>query len=203
MIIDDELKIYLPKYLSEQNYDLLIKSLKDFPNNIDSRMYTNYIKDDNIVYQGDIVANFPFAEVDNLEKGKKNCKCIILSNTCDIDLSNKRYFQSRILYAPIIDLDKYKSLLVNGAVEQRKIDDHISSIKNQKISQILFLPGTSQFNDSIVFFDRILNISNKFLDRSKLKDIRLASLSDYGFYLLLFKISVHFSRLQENVQRGF
>lgn len=40
MITEDELKKYLPKYLSEENYKTLLAELKSFPYNIDGRMYT-------------------------------------------------------------------------------------------------------------------------------------------------------------------
>ncbi len=33
---------------------------------------------------------------------------MILSNTCDIDLTNVRNFPSQVVYAPIINLAKYK-----------------------------------------------------------------------------------------------
>ena len=35
MITEDELKKYLPKYLSEENYKTLLAELKSFPYNID------------------------------------------------------------------------------------------------------------------------------------------------------------------------
>ena len=41
MITEDELKKYLPKYLSEENYKTLLAELKSFPYNIDGRMYTS------------------------------------------------------------------------------------------------------------------------------------------------------------------
>lgn len=37
MITEDELKKYLPKYLSEENYKTLLAELKSFPYNIDGR----------------------------------------------------------------------------------------------------------------------------------------------------------------------
>lgn len=35
----DDLRVYLPKYLSAENYDQLISQLRDFPANIDKRMF--------------------------------------------------------------------------------------------------------------------------------------------------------------------
>ncbi len=56
--------------------------------------------------------------------------------------------------------------------------------------------------DSIVFLDKIYHVDNRFINRDTLEDQRLFSLSDYGFYMLIFKLSVHFSRIQEKVNRG-
>ena len=201
MTLDDEIKIYLPKYLSAENYDTLIKELEDFPDNIDSRMYTS-IADESLVCQGDVIKGLPYTEIDHLEKGIKYKDCIVLSNTCDIDPNNKRLFGSRLMYAPLVELDRYREVLANHkAASDQQINDHIKSIKQQRISQILYLPKSNTFNESIVFLDRVLNIDNRYIDRVTLKEHRQVSLSDYGFYMLLFKISVHFCRLQENVER--
>ncbi len=202
MTLDDEIKIYLPKYLSADNYDTLIKELKDFPNNIDNRMYTS-IADENLLCQGDIIKDLPYAEIEQIDKGVINKDCIVLSNTCDINLDNKRLFKSRMIYAPLIELAKYRQVLLNhGEANEQQINDHIRGIKEQRISQILYLPKSRNINESIVFLDRVLNIDSRMIDRKTLNQKRLVSLSDYGFYLLLFKISVHFCRLQEHVERG-
>ena len=201
MTLDDEIRIYLPKYLSADNYDTLIKELEDFPDNIDQRMYTS-IADEGLLCQGDVIKDMPYAEIDHLEIGVKNKDCIVLSNTCDIDPNNKRFFNSRIMYAPLIELGKYKKVLLNHGVSEQQINGHINSIKEQRVSQILYLPKSQSFDESIVFLDKVINIDNRYIDRVTLNDRRLVSLSDYGFYMLLFKISVHFSRLQENVVRG-
>ena len=202
MTLEDEIRIYLPKYLSADNYDILIKELEDFPNNIDGRMYTS-IAEDTLLCQGDVIKDMPYAEIDHLDSGVINKNCIVLSNTCDVDLNNKRLFHSRIMYAPLIELSKYKSVLLKrGTATEQQINDHIKSIKEQRVSQILYLPESITFRESIVFLDRVLNIDCRAIDRMALKQSRLISLSDYGFYMLLFKISVHFSRLQEKVERG-
>ncbi|MCQ2160949.1 MAG: hypothetical protein MJY97_07670 [Bacteroidales bacterium] len=202
MILDDEIKIYLPKYLSAENYETLIRELKSFPDNIDGRMYTT-IAEENLLCQGDVISNMPVVEIEHLDKPIKNKDCIILSNTCDINLDNSRLFPARIMYAPLVELKKYKEVLLKypGNSEQ-KVNDHIASIKSQKISQILYLPTNGEMQESIVFLDRVLNIDSRYIDRMTLKERRVVSLSDYGFYMFLFKISVHFSRMQENVTRG-
>lgn len=201
MITDEELKKYLPKYLSEENYNNLLSELKSFPDNIDSRMYTSYLNDE-VIYQGDGIDNMPIIDLAQSDKGTQAVPALILSNTCDMDLSNIRMFPSSIMYAPIIKLSKYQSVLSKHCFDANKIENHINNLKQQKITQIMYLPAIGNMEESLVFLDRVFNINNKYIDRTNLKNIRIFSFSDYGFYLLVFKLSVHFSRIQEKVNRG-
>ena len=62
MITEDELKKYLPKYLSEENYKTLLAELKSFPYNIDGRMYTSML-DKNVIFQGDGLKKMPIIDL--------------------------------------------------------------------------------------------------------------------------------------------
>lgn len=204
MLSFEDIQLYLPKYLDKESRKALFSELKQFPDNIDDRMYSDFHISDNekIVYQGDglkdlLVTNLP-------EKTIKHANCMILSNTCDIFLKNDRLNSINVIYAPIIDLDKYSDLLINGNVyNQSSIKSHLDSVRKQKVSHIFYLPkGKMLENESIVFFDKVNNCSSSFLERDKLFDKRIFSLSQYGFYLFIFKLSIHFTRVQENINRG-
>ena len=197
----EDCKIYLPKYLSAESEKELYSSLKDFPDNIDSRIYTHHLKNTNIIYQGDALKEM---EVINLpDKTIKPVTSLIISNTCDIDPENKRVFPSRVLYAPIIDLYKYRNLLINKSEKsEEQINSHIQSIKKQEITQIFYLPKIKdKIDESIVFFDRVCSYPNELVERDTLIDRRLFSLSDYGAYLFILKLSIHFTRIQDKVER--
>ena len=201
MIASSDIELFLPKYLSPENYKRLLQELDAFPNNIDKRMYTSSVES-NVLYQGEGYNPFPYVDLIHLDKGSKRVKGIILSNTCDISLENHRLYASSILYAPVVEIKKYYDVLIkNGAIKEQ-VEEHLSAVRKQKVSSILYLPGISDLKESIVFFDRIMSIDNSFIDRENLENNRLFSLSDYGFYLLLFKLSIHFSRIQEKVNRG-
>ena len=197
----DEIKIYLPKFLSAESDRELFKGLKDFPENIDERLYTTYLNDTKIIYQGDglnnlLVVNLPKPEI-------KPVPSIILSNTCDIDLQNERNFPSQIVYAPIFSLEKYKqTLLKNSKKSKEQIIDHINAIKKQEITQIFYLPRfDGKLEESIVFLDRVNNMPNTLIERDKITSNRIFTLSDYGAYLFLLKLSIHFTRVQDKVER--
>ena len=51
MMSDEEIKKYLPKYLSAESYEQLLNELKSFPENIDSRLFTSSL-DEKYIYQG-------------------------------------------------------------------------------------------------------------------------------------------------------
>ncbi len=195
----NDFKLYLPKYLSPESTKELFDCLKDFPDNINNRLYTTEILNEKFIYQGDgiknlLVINLPETKIDN-----KNC--MIFSDTCDIDLNNKRFFPSRLIYAPIFNLNKYIDILKQSIKTKQQIEEHIIAIKKQYITQIFYLPENNLINESIVFLDRINNISNDFISRDKITEQRLFSLSNYGFYLFLFKLSIHVTRIQEKVDR--
>lgn len=197
----EDFKLYLPKYLSAESDKELFDSLKDFPNNIDSRFYTNHLIDTDIIYQGDGLIDMLFVNLPN--PTIKPIPSMILSNTCDIDLVNSRNFPSQVVYAPLFNLTKYQEALhKNSEKSKERIDSHIQSIKNQEITQIFFLPkADGKVDDSIVFFDRVCNFPNKLISRKNLKERRLFTLSDYGSYLFLLKLSIHFTRIQDKVER--
>ncbi|MFA5597647.1 MAG: hypothetical protein WDA26_08785 [Pusillimonas sp.] len=197
----DEIRIYLPKFLSAESERELFKGLKDFPENIDDRLYTTYLTDTKIIYQGDglnnlLVVNLPMSEI-------KPAPSIILSNTCDIDLQNERNFPSQIVYAPIFSLEKYKQTLLKKSKKSNKqIIDHINAIKKQEITQVFYLPKLEgKLEESIVFLDRVNNMPNNLIERDKITSNRIFTLSDYGAYLFLLKLSIHFTRVQDKVER--
>ncbi|MCK9450846.1 MAG: hypothetical protein M0Q90_04085 [Bacteroidales bacterium] len=197
----EDFKLYLPKYLSAESDKELFDSLKDFPNNIDSRFYTNHLIDTDVIYQGDGLIDMLFVNLPN--PTIKPVPSMILSNTCDIDLVNIRNFPSQVVYAPLFNLTKYQEALYKNSEKlKEQIDSHIQSIKNQEVTQIFFLPkAAGKVDDSIVFFDRVCNFPNKLISRENLKERRLFTLSDYGSYLFLLKLSIHFTRIQDKVER--
>jgi hypothetical protein len=203
MLSLEEIKIYLPKYLSPESEENLFDQLKQFPENIDDRLYTNYVLEPQLIYQGDgieglLVVNLPDTQI-------RPVRGMILSNTCDVDERNKRLFPSSLVYAPIFNLEKYqKGLLASEVLKDAgQIEDHIYAIKKQRITQIFYLPkGGALENESIVFLDRVNSCDNSFLSKVEIKDIRLFTLSNYGLYLFIFKLSVHFTRITEGIDRS-
>lgn len=201
MIDFEELKKYLPKYLSEESTKSLFKNLKSFPDNINKRFYGNVLDDEQIIFQGDgmrdlLVINLPNPKVELFP-------VMVISNTCDVTPENRRLIEPKILYCPILRISKYKDRLSHSKIDENRISQHMKEIKEQKISSIFYLPkGGGLPEDCIALLDSINNCKSSFVDNEEIQKRRLFSLSNYGFYVLLFKLSIHFTRIREAVERG-
>lgn len=200
MDLGDNIRLYLPQYLSEDRLTALKSQLKSFGEGHDTGEYfTEKLKSEPFLLQGDgvsaLVCNLPDTRL-------KKAPVLLLSNTCDMDVHNVRLNPSRLMYAPILNLDKYVASLAKREFPKEKIDNHVAAIKAQVVSQILYLPTAILWgNDSIVLFDRIISMP---LTKENIEECiksRSFSLSNYGFYLLLLKLSYHFTRIQEKVDR--
>jgi len=201
LIRPEDIEVYLPKFLSADSKRALFEGLRQFPYNIDNRLYTDSLRDERIVYQGDGIRGLPFLIMPDLKA--QPVDALVVSNSCDISPQNVRLFRSKVVYAPILKLEIYINMLLREGVAQSEIDNHIASIKRQEITQIFFLPARGRLKqDSFVLLDRLISCDNELIDRNVLQDSRLFSLSDYGHYLFLIKISIHFCRIHEGVDRG-
>lgn len=203
-MLPDDIKQYLPQYLSDTSKDALLKELKNYPN------YKNIYSDkkdlEKKILQGDGFSQLPFIELPQITE--KQINGIILSNSCDIDPSNCRLHNINVVYAPIISLEKYRTLLIKEHVDTQKktladIESHIRVIKSQKLTNVLYLQPSKLLNfDSIVFFDRCMSAPPKDLISENNLNNKLFTLNNFGFYLFLFKLSYHSTRIKENVDRN-
>lgn len=196
----EDLNLYLPKYLSADNLVELKKQLRAWGEGHDpGEFFTTKLKKEPFLFQGDgtnaLIGNFPDPKI---QEGK----VLLLSNTCDMDPANIRLNPSRIMYAPILNLDKYIESLTKKEISDEKIHNHIQDLKSQTISQIFYLPTYHLWgHDSIVLFDRAISIHLSSDHVRNMVDARHFTLSNFGFYLLVLKLSYHFSRIQEKVDR--
>jgi len=206
MIDFEEIKKHFPQYLSAQEQKNLLKELESFPDNIDKRLYSEHARIGGGVLQGDgilgvLCVNMPDSRMDR-------APVMIFSNSCDIDKINSReYYTPRVVYAPIMRFHKYRDMLVKKLVNTKRksveaIEVHLEEIRRQRVTNVFYLPGECLLkDDSLVFMDRMNNMAIDYFYEEKLDKKKIFSLSDYGFYLFLFKLSVHFTRVRESVKR--
>lgn len=197
----NQLRIYLPKYLTPTSEADLYAAIEQFPENIDDRIYSGFsTADTDHVYQGDGLKEMLLVRLPDPKTSMGNA--MILSNTCDIAPENERGYPATICYAPIFRLDKFQESLKKRGKTAAYITSLLDGIRSQRITSIFYLPlGAGLAHESMVFLDRIISSAPSSIPKD-LKTCRLFSLSQYGHYLFLVKLSIHFSRLQEGVARG-
>lgn len=196
--IAEKITQYLPQYLSEESLRDLFAQLKDFPENLTS-MYLASIKYPDEVLQADIIDDIPVFDLP--DTSMKKSKVLVISNSCDNDIANSRLFPMSISYVPILKFDSLITKLRSLEIPSQKIDSFIENVKKQTLTNVIFLPRGTVFDEDLVaFLDRSLNINqSKFLKLAK--NNKIATMSNYGFYIFLLKLSIHFTRIREKIDR--
>lgn len=186
----------IPYYLTQEQKKGLLKALREFPRGTQYYL-TGMYKD---VLQGD---GWTKLQVFDFQTGEKALITgIILSNTCDVAPENKRDLPVNIVFAPIIPLSAYSERLVEKKVKADSIETKIAAIKKQEVTTLFYLPAGSNLDtDHIALLDDIHTMPAKAFEREAEKG-KLFTLSQIGFYLFIFKLSVHFCRIHENVNRA-
>ena len=192
----EQLRIFLPKYLSPSEQKELWEELRAFPS---PRGF--YLPSDDVMpdlLQGDGWRGF--VAIDVVSGERKSTRGIILSNSCDIDLSNSRTLLPNLIFSPLISLAAYSARLTSAGLEPTKIESLIETIRRQEVSNIFFLPAMSYGPDeSVVLLDTVhVQPVQMFVDGTR---TRLFRLNQVAFYVFLIKLSIHFTRLQEGVKR--
>lgn len=129
----------------------------------------------------------------------KKRDCVLLSNTCDMAKDNSRKSNNIfITYAPIYSLQEFSFAMRKSGYTQDYIDSFEASIRAQYITNIFYLPPRPGVEEECIIHFDMLNCCVPDvikLDNGNMK--RLFSLSLYGRYLFLIKLSIHFTRMGE------
>ena len=105
------------------------------------------------------------------------------------------------MHAPIIKLNSYIVKLKASGISERKIKNKVITIKEQKISTLFYLPeGAGLHEDYIARLDDVYTVPMSSFGGQPNKE-KIFTLNQIGFYLFLFKLSVHFCRFHENIAR--
>jgi hypothetical protein len=190
----EDIRRYLPKYLSPQDTSELFAQLASFP-----KKSPFYLTDEALaaeLLQGDGWRGF-FA-IDFRTAQGKEVSGVIVSNSCDIDPANRRDRAVNILFSPFIELSKYVELL-RGVKSEVQIADYLAAIRDQRVTSIFHLPEGRGCPEGIILLDDIhTHPLDDFLGRARTP---LFTLSQYAFYIFVMKLSIHFTRFNENVRR--
>ena len=165
-----------------------------------SRICDVAVKYKNEILQGDAFPQMPFYAFE--KDGVVQIMGMLISNTCDMSTDNKRAVPLENVVAAMIKLESYRQLLMRSIDDSERVDSMINDIKAQRVTNLFYLPrhpNSSLDEDYIVCFDRLISIPSKFMKKAEQK---VFTLGQFGFYMLLFKISVHFCRFHEKISRN-
>ena len=211
MIFGDTFDLLLPNYLVEAEKGRLKEALVQFTQDkkgvdID---YRDFFKSYNHSYflQSDLLREIRSATWDDsqAEYYKVYNDAIIVSNTCDLSFDNKRALnQKECLFAPLIDFSEYLKDLSDSGYDPKKLKIFESSVKAQQISNIFYIPNSGGGEvEYISFLDNLFWFPTEELSSyiEEIEKNRIASLSLFGHYLFILKLSYHLCRLPETCDR--
>lgn len=197
----ESLQRQIPYYLTSEDRQILINELKAISRGETADYFLSQTRDafKNDMLQGDGWRGFQLFMFDTGKR--RSVQGLVISNSCDVDPNNRRDLPARVIFAPLVKLATYEAILGKRNIKQRKIDEKLAAIRAQKTSSLFFLPsGGPLTDDHIVRLDDAHSMPvaahSAAMDREK-----LFTLNNTGFYMLVLKLSIHFCRLQEKVNR--
>jgi hypothetical protein len=211
MAFPDDLDKIIPAYLVDGGKNRLKEALEQFAPEHRGKVinYESFYKDYGHAYfmQADLIKEIRMSiwkEADAIfDKGYTDA--IIISNTCDISAENEHKANSKqCLFAPIVDFALYVENLQKDGYSGEKLDQFIGTVRAQMVSNLFYLPSAHGVNNEyVVMLDRIfwfpVNELNSYID--EINKNRMASLSHFGYYLFIMKLSYHLCRLPEQCDR--
>jgi hypothetical protein len=148
--------------------------------------------------QGDVWSGL--RAIDYRTRDEKAVSGLIVSNSCDIDPSNNSARQRNVLFCPLIGLDQYFALLAGAGRSDEQISSTAETLRRQETTYALYLPAREgAFPEAIALLDDIQLCPLDVFDPDQLQ-LR-ARLSQLGFYILIIKLAIHFTRVGEGVRR--
>lgn len=202
----------LPPYLSFPEKDRLKKGLEQFIRNSLKEKTPDYSgffldKCPAFLMQSDLINSIGMVDWDYDKKDFYSgfTPAVLVSSTCDISSDNFRTINKKeALFAPLIDLEEYCIDLKEAGFSQEHINSFINSLHNQEFSNLFYIPKNQKNKkDYIVFFDKISWFPSDELLKTidEIDSLRFISLSNFGFYLFVLKLSYHFCRIPEESYR--
>ena len=197
----ESLEQQIPHYLTAADKQVLVSELKAISSGGTADYFLNTLQDSfkADMLQGDGWTGFQLFLFNTGER--RSVRGLVLSNSCDVDPANPRIVPSRVIFAPLVKLATYRKLLEVSGIERNRVKEKIKNIMAQRTTNVFYLPvGGPLKEDYIVRFDEVhsMPVAAHVDDGGRQK---LFTLSNTGFYMLVLKLSVHFCRLQEQVNR--
>ena len=132
---------------------------------------------------------------------EKEVSGIILSNSCDIDENNRRKYPVNVTFAPLLPLEALSTLWRSAGANEKQISSKLNMVKRQTVSHLFYLPSGPDSEEAVADFS-MLGVMRMDDFLNKLTRKHIFTLNQVGYYFFLIKLSIHFLRLTDGVQRG-
>jgi len=130
---------------------------------------------------------------------------MLISNSCDVSIENIRSVnQKDALFAPIVPLEEYISDRKAAGFKEDQIQGFLNRLRKQEFTNLFYLPSNPiNKKEYLARFDRIYWLPLILLQDAinEIEKARFISLSQWGWYLFMVKLSLHNSRVPETVER--
>jgi len=194
--IFEQIRVFLPKYLTPSETRELFGALSCYPDIGDHYLPPGAVDEE--LLQGDGWKGLILIKFDTLER--RSVSGVVVSNSCDIDVRNPRATTRSVLFSPLISIARYTALLRGSGLDNQQVGNVLNSIRRQKVTYIFYLPpGPYGPKESIILLDDMHSQPlATFVGGTR---SRLFRLNQTAWYILLIKLSIHFSRANEIVKR--
>ncbi len=92
-------------------------------------------------------------------------------------------------------------MLLDAGIQSDRVEGQIKSIRKQEKTDIFYLPASATLPECVVMLDDIRPQPLSMFMRKENNRKRLFRLNNFGFYIFLMKLSIHFTRFGENLDR--
>ena len=145
------------------------------------------------ICQGDVIGPATFKWVgDEGEWVEDRGLGLVLSNSCDAERDD---------YITIALCFEYQEFAADAAISARA--DFAVGVANNLVTNLLFLPAVPGAGDLVGDLSTVVTVSRHFLERGLADGTihRYSALSPFGYYVFLSKLSLHYLRPEEDVER--
>jgi hypothetical protein len=183
-----------PEYLTTIDKQRLQEELRQYQ----ARSDYYWALPPNDLLQGDGYLGLTYTETVTLEQRK--VRGLLITNSCDMSSANSPSPDTRVLFAPIASMQRLAEVYVSYGWSSDKVQSTLDAIKKQLVSHFFYLPASGSLAESVAVFDDLQSQPLAYFGTSN--GGREFSLNQFGWYMLLIKLSVHFTRMGERLTRS-
>jgi len=197
---EDALRLQIPYYLTaDPARKVLLKDLDALSKGATAGYFISPISDR---FQADLLQGDGWRglQVYHFASGTiKPVRGIVLSNSCDVAPENARALPPKIIFAPIVKLSNIRARFDAAGLKNEQIEAKLKSIRSQSVTSMFYLPAENPLDEEhVALLDDLHSVP---MEIHRTSSCKLFTLSMAGFYLFVFKLSIHFCRLHEGIDR--